>query len=162
MAVNEAMVLLRDVKQFDTGAAEFIVLEVARGASVRELHEAHEDIVPNPIVVNRWRKQYPAFDMVMREAEEAAAQQMAYEVLRIADDGERQAAQARNAMEARKWLAGTLSERFSGRSQGGGSHGVTINADVRLTDEQLMQIAAGKFHAIEGEVLGEEADNDNA
>lgn len=161
MAVNEALVILKDVKEFDVQAAEFIVLEVARGASIRELHEAHEDIVPNPIVVNRWRRNYPAFDMVMKEAEEAAAQGMAYEVLRISDDEDRQAAQARNAMEARKWLAGTLSERFNGKAQTNAG-GVTIQGGIRLSNEQLMQIAAGKFDAIEGEVIDGETDNDNA
>lgn len=151
MAINEALVIFRDVKEISQGAVEFIVLEVAKGASVRDLHECHEDLVPNPIVVNRWRRAYPAFDMLMKEAEEAAAQGMAHEVIGIADDPELQAAQARNAMEARKWLAGTLDGKYgSGGGGGGGSGGgVVINQSVRLTDAQLMAIAAGKMDAIE-------------
>jgi len=151
MAVNEALVLFKDVAEFTPEAAEFIVLEVAKGASVRELHEAYEDRVPNPIVVNRWRKNYPAFDQVMKEAEAACADSMAYEVVRIADDDSRQSAQARNAIEARKWLAGQLDGRFKSGGGHGGHGGVTINVGERLTDEQLEQIAAGGLPVIEGE-----------
>ncbi len=149
MAINEALVILKNVAEFSVSAAEFIVLEVAKGSSVAELHEAYEDIVPNPIVVNRWRKAIPAFDLVMKEAEEAAAEEMAYKVVRIADDEELQAAQARNGMESRKWLAGQLSSRFGAKGGGGVSGGLTINLGQRLTDEQLMEIAQGGLPAIE-------------
>ena len=154
MAVNEALVIFKDAKEFTPEAAECIVLEVAKGTSVAELHEAYDDVVPNPIVVNRWRRNYPAFDQVMKEAEEAAADAMAFEVLRLADDEGKQAAQARNGMEARKWLAGKLSERFgkdSGGQRGVGG-GITINVGERLTDGQLQQIASGALPALEGEV----------
>jgi hypothetical protein len=173
MSLNEALVILRDVREFNVGSAEFIVLEVARGASVKELHEHHPERVPSPLVVNRWRRDVPAFDAVMREAEVAKAEGLADEVIRIADDDERQAAQARNAMEARKWLASKLSEQFDSRNnwQGtGGGSGVRVELGVRLTDEQLMQIAAGKFNGgqrdvdeavlLEGDVVGDALDAD--
>jgi hypothetical protein len=147
MSINEAMVILRDVREFSVGAAEFIALEVASGASVKELHEHHEDLVPSPLVVNRWRKQYPAFDLVMKEAEQAKAETLADEVIEIAKNEDRQAAISGNMIKARQWLAGKLSEDFE--SKKGGS--VVINQNVRLSDDQLMAIAAGGVPALEGE-----------
>ena len=142
MSVTKNMIRLDDAAEFSWGVGEFIALEVAKGASVRRLHEAFPDEVPNPIIVNRWRKRVPAFDLLMREAEEAKAEYLADEILELADDEGRQAAQARNAMEARKWLAGKLSaDRFGsggGQRNGVESHGVNLI----LTDEQLMAIAS--------------------
>lgn len=153
MSVNEAMVILKDVKQFSVGSAEFIVLEVARGASVKELHEHHEDMVPSPLVVNRWRRSVPAFDMLMREAEEAKAQGLADEVVKIAGDEDRQAAISGNMIKARQWLSGQLSEQFRSEKVAGS---VKVDMNVRLTDEQLMAIAQGKYDGkvIEAKALG--------
>jgi cell pole-organizing protein PopZ len=147
MSVNERAVLLKDVREFSVEAAEFIALAVARGESIRDLHENCEEMVPSPLVVNRWRKQYPAFDAVMREAEEAKAQTLADEVIKIADDEERQAAQAGNAIKARQWLAGKLAEKW-GTAPVQAQAPVNITNMVTLSDEQLLAIAGS---AIDGE-----------
>jgi len=147
MSVDQRMVFLKDVREFSVEAAEFIALSVARGESIRDLHESCEDLVPSPLVVNRWRKQYPAFDAVMREAEEAKAQTLADEVIKIADDEERQAAQAGNAIKARQWLAGKLAEKW-GTAPVAQQPAVSITNMVSLTDEQLRVIAGS---AIDGE-----------
>jgi len=155
MSINGAMVILRDVKEFTLETAEFIALEVAMGASVKELHDCHEEMVPSPLVVNRWRKNVPAFDLVMREAEEAKAQGLADEVIGIAADEGRQAAISGNMIKSRQWLAGQLSEGFRNGPQGGAGS-VKVDMNVRLTDEQLMAIAAGKFNAgeaIDGQLV---------
>lgn len=151
MSVNEAMVLLKDVREFSVGAAEFIALEVASGASVKELHENHEEMVPSPLVVNRWRRNVPAFDLLMQEAEQAKAQGLADEVISIAGDEKRQAAVSGNMIKSRQWLSGQLSEQFRNGPSGGGT--VKVDVNVRLTDDQLMQIASEKFNGtiIEGE-----------
>ena len=146
LSVNQSLVILRNVREFSRESAEFIALEVARGGSVAELHEHFEDKVPNPIVVNRWRKEIPQFDLLMREAEAAKAEKLADEVVGIADDTERQAAQAGNAIKARQWMAEKLSQDKFGKSVGATSGvvgGVTVNGNVYLTDEQLMVIAQG-------------------
>lgn len=147
--MNGTLVILKDIREFDPHVAEFIALEVAKGASVSELHEEFEDRVPSPIIVNRWRKQVPQFDLVMREAEECKAQALADQVVRIADDEDRQAAQAANAIKARQWLASKLSEQFTAVPKPTGPQ-VVINNGLALSDEQLMQIAAGAVPAIEG------------
>jgi hypothetical protein len=154
MSVNEAPLLLRDVRRFTPEAGEFIALEVAMGASVKELHEAHEDLVPSPLIVNRWRKDFPAFDLVMQEAELAKAQGLADEVISIAADEERQAAISGNMIKARQWLAGKLSEQFDSGVKVPGGGGVTINANVRLTDEQLMAIAGNAYLEGDSKRLG--------
>jgi len=138
---------LADADEFSAGVGEYIALEVARGASVAELHELYPERVPNPIVVNRWRRRYPAFDVLMGEAEVAVAQKMAWEVVSIADDESRISAQARNAMEARKWLAGKLHERY-GSNPVINTGPVTIQNMVELSDAALMKIAGG---AIDGD-----------
>ena len=147
MSVNQRMILLKDVREFSVEAAEFIALAVARGESIRDLHENCEDLVPSPLVVNRWRKQYPAFDAVMREAEEAKAQTLADEIIKIADDEERQAAQAGNSIKARQWLAGKLAEKW-GTAPVAQPAAVNITNMVQLTDDQLKAIAGS---AIDGE-----------
>lgn len=141
------MIFLKDVREFSVEAAEFIALAVARGESIRDLHENCEELVPSPLVVNRWRKQYPAFDAVMREAEEAKAQTLADEVIKIADDEDRQAAQAGNAIKARQWLAGKLAEKW-GTAPVAQPAAVNITNMVQLTDDQLKAIAGS---AIDGE-----------
>ena len=146
MSVNEAMVLLRDVREFHPGAAEFIALEVASGASIAELHEHHEDMVPSPLIVNRWRRQVPAFDLLMNEAEQAKAQTLADQIIKIAGDEDKQAAISNNMIKARQWL----SEKLSGASAD--ASGMTFNANIRLTDEQLIMIASGGKPALEGEL----------
>ena len=147
MVVNEALVVLQDVAEINREAVELIVLEVSKGTSVRELHECYEDVVPNPIVVNRWRRQYPAFDLLMQEAETAAAESLAFEILKIADDEDRQSAQARNAIDARKWLAGIMDKRFSSGGGAKAGNSITINAGEHISDEKLMEIAAGALAA---------------
>jgi hypothetical protein len=142
------MVFLADAAEFDFGKAEFIAKEVAMGAGVAELHRLYPERIPSPIIVNRWRKRYPAFDLVMLEAEEAKAEMLADETIKIADDDELQAGQAANGIKARQWMAGKLHERFgsSPKSKEGDVH---YHNTVNLTDEQLMAIAGSAY--IEGD-----------
>jgi fructose-specific component phosphotransferase system IIB-like protein len=83
----------------------------------------------------------------MGEAEVAAAQKFAWEVVGIADDEDRQAAQAGNAIKARQWLAGKLHEKY-GAAPVAQQAPVNITNMVTLSDEQLLAIAGS---AIDGE-----------
>ena len=139
MGINDPVIFLKDAVDFDPGVGEFIALEVAMGGSVRELHEVDPERIPSPIVVNRWRRRHPEFDLLMIEAEEAKAEGLVDEILGIADDGERLAAQAGNAIKARQWLAGKLHKRFGeGKERGE----VAMGGIMLMSDEQLMAIAA--------------------
>lgn len=152
LSVNENMIFLSDVEHFTQPMGEFIALEVAKGAGLAELHELHPDRVPNPIIVNRWARKFPAFGVLMEEAEVAAAQGMAYDTVRIAD-GEKHsgktAAEVSNMVKARQWLASKMADKYSNTPPK--ESGVTINGDVVLTDAQLMAIASGGLTALEGE-----------
>lgn len=148
MSLNQNMILMRDVTQFDEGVAEFIALEVAKGNSISELHDCYPDRVPNPIIVNRWRDRVVQFNLLMTEAEMAKAERLVDETIRISDADDRNAASAANAIKSRHWLAGKLSERFAPvpkKPAGAGMVGVI------LTDEQLMAIAAQGLPALPGE-----------
>ena len=144
------MVMLRNVRDFTVESAEFIAIEVAGGATVAELHECHGELVPSVLVVNRWRRKYPAFESLMREAEEAKAEVLAEGIVKIADDPELQSAQARNAIDARKWLAGRLHEKY-GKDVVAPVTGPGVSVNLVVSDEQLMQIAAGGLPALEGD-----------
>ena len=133
--------------QFDQDVADFIVRMVAEGHSVYDLWNGDRESLPHPIVVNRWKKERPAFEREMEEAEAVAAEKMVWDTLKIADDEERAPAQANNAIKTRQWLADKLSKKYEEKGRGGGLH---ITFEGRLTNEQLMQIAAG--NVIEGEL----------
>ena len=149
MSVSQNMVFFEDAAEFTFAVGERIAKEVALGSSLHELHEAYPDVVPNPIIVKRWRERIVAFDMLMGEVEAAKAERLADETIIIADDPDRQAAQANNAIKSRQWLASKLNERYGSTVEKG--KGSELNLNVILTDSQLMQIAAGGLDAIEGE-----------
>jgi hypothetical protein len=136
-----------DTNEFDQEVADYIIRMVSEGRSVYELWKADKSL-PHPIVVNRWKKERPKFQREMEEAEAVAAEKLVWETLAIADDPERAPGQAKNAISTRQWLADKLSKKFEEKGRGGGIH---INFQGRLTNEQLMQIAAG--NVIEGEVV---------
>ena len=149
MSVSEAVIFKEETESYSLEKAKFIALEVATGASLAELHELHPDRIPNPIVVNRWRKRFPAFDVLMGEAEVCAAQKWAWETVKIADDEDLLAAQAGNAIKARQWLAGKLHEAY-GAAQKAATTVHVHNNSLALSDEQLLEIAGGAY--IEGEL----------
>ena len=131
--------------EFNQEVADFIILQVAEGRSVFQLWKEDKSL-PHPIVVNRWKKERPAFDREMEEAEAVAAEKMVWETLDIADDAEAHPSQAKNAITTRQWLADKLSKKYEEKKGGG----ININFEGRLTNDQLMQIAAG--NVIEGEL----------
>lgn len=152
MSVSENQIFLQETEDFTPGIGEFIALEVATGAGLAELHEAYPEKVPNPIVVNRWRSRYPGFDVLMGEAEVAAAQKFAWDVVKIADDKNVQAAQANNRIKARQWLAGKLHERY-----GAGKPEVSVTLTqpaVQLTRDQLLEIAGSAYKKDVGVIPG--------
>lgn len=141
-----ASMILRDKREFDQDVADFIVLAVADGRSVHELWKGSPDVIPHPIIINRWKQERPQFKKDLEDAEAVAAEKMVWETLAIADDVEAHPSQAKNAISTRQWLADKLNKKYE-EKRGGGVH---IKFEGRLTNEQLMQIAAGDV--IEGEL----------
>ena len=152
MSVNEAVIFLADASEFSHATGEFIAKAVAQGDSVSDLHAAY-DHVPSPIIVNRWRRRVPAFDLLMKEAEQAKAELLADGIIKIADNKELMPGQQNNAIKARQWLASKLHERYGSGEKTDGPR--DVNLSLQLTDEQLMAIASGGLTApdvIEGEL----------
>lgn len=118
---------------------EWIAGRVADGASLGELRRAFPDSVPPPAVVQSWRDTVPAFGTIMDAADRARADALAHETVAIAD-GPRQAARARNAIQARQWLAERLDRaRFGPRV--GVDHGrATVEHVHTLSDAALVAI----------------------
>lgn len=98
--------------------AQWIAQEHSLGDSLQALHEAHPEVVPAPLIVARWRREFPAFDLVMREAEKARAAKLAEEVLTVSDNTRLPAAKTANKIRARQWLAAKLDPARFGKQEG--------------------------------------------
>ncbi len=101
--------VVHDPRQYDYNTAQWIAQEHAKGDTLLALHEAHEDTVPAPLIITRWRREFPAFDFLMIEAEAVRADVLVDQTLVIADSDARTAGAARNSIQSRQWLAARLS-----------------------------------------------------
>lgn len=133
--------------------AEWIASEHASGDSIAQLCRAHADTIPGPLVIRRWRRDYPAFDLIMREAEKARAEILADETIAIADDEGRIPAQARLAVSSRQWLAGRLDRDRYGAIAVSGPQVAAATDHGDMSDDDLQAIirAGMRASAIEGE-----------
>lgn len=138
--------ILRNKREFDQDVADFIVVSIADGISIHELWKGNPETIPHPIIVNRWKQERPQFKKDYEEAEAVAAEKMVWDTLAISDDKDAHPSQAKNAITTRQWLADKLNKKYE-QKHGGGVH---IKFEGRLTNDQLMQIAAGDV--IEGEL----------
>ena len=123
-----------------------IATEYSRGVSIKELHDICPDIVPSPYVLHRWRAVYPPFDRMMLDAESAMAHDAVSELVAVADDGSRSAADNSNRIRARALYAEKMdSARFGSRTVVDHSMttNITIESAARLPDEVLAEIAMG-------------------
>ncbi len=102
--------MVEDPRAYDFQSASWIAQEHATGATLLALHESHPDAVPAPMIVQRWRREFPAFDVLMAEAEHARADVLVDATLGIADSDKRTAGAARNSIQARQWMAGKLNQ----------------------------------------------------
>lgn len=148
-----------DPARYTFDHASWIAQEHATGTSLQQLHEAHPDEVPSPAIIRRWRREFPAFDLVMVEAEETRADVLADATITVADDKTITAAQARNRIQSRQWLASRLNRAKYGSTP---KTVIPLNPDsgkplrkmATYSDEDLQEIiSAGlKATSIEGEV----------
>lgn len=152
--------LARDPRQYTFEVGEWLAVEHSKGDSVATIHQAHPDRIPAPIYITRWRKEFPAFDLLMTEAEQARAEVLADQTLEVADDKERNAASAGNAIKARQWLAARLNRGRFGTHKTTESkhlhdHSGTVNhrTYAAYSDEDLQAIIRGEAVVIEGEAV---------
>ena len=138
-------ILADNNRDFSENLACVIVIEVSMGAAVHTLHNEYPDRVPNPIIINRWRREVPQFDMLMQEAEMSKAQMYADETIGISDDTKLKASERNVRIKARQWYAGKMAGAFKDEEGG-----IKVDATIRLSDEQLMAIASQGRPLLEG------------
>ena len=100
--------IVNDARRYDFNTAAWIAQEYALGDGLLLLHNSHPEIVPSPVVVKRWRREFPAFDILMVEAEHARAEVYVDQTLVIADSDARTAGAARNSIQSRQWAAARM------------------------------------------------------
>ncbi len=150
--------LVQDPRAYDFQSALWIAQEHATGAALLVLHECHPDTVPAPMIIARWRREFPAFNLLMIEAEHARADVMVDDTLTIADSDKRTAGAARNSIQARQWAAAKLNQDRYGQKR---TVDATITHDGTVkhesmsvySDEDLQAIirAGMRESALEGE-----------
>jgi hypothetical protein len=134
--------------------AEWIAFEHAGGDSLAMLQRAHPEKVPSALVIKRWRRDYPAFNLMMVEAEHARAEVLADETISISDNPDIKAGRIGHQVRARQWLASKLHTAKYGNQQAiTTTHkGEDSNEAVYSDDELQAIIRAGmKANSIEGE-----------
>jgi hypothetical protein len=156
--------LVRDPREYDFQMASWIAQEHAQGDTLLQLHQAHPDLVPAPMTVKRWRREFPAFDLLMIEAEHARADVLVDETFDIADGkGEhkdRTAGAARNSIQARQWAASRLNAgRYGSKQtvQGTIDHSGTVKHESMsaYSDEDLQAIIRAGIKAETDTIEGE-------
>jgi hypothetical protein len=153
MSTDNALVLApRNLGRFTPEAGEAVARLFALGHSLREIWQSSPDQYPEPMFVTRWRREYPAFDALMREAEAARAVDLAEAAIKMADDPGVSPARARVAVSARQWYAEKLDpKRMGARTTLAGdleSPVAVMNGDLTQVDEAtLLAIIAGRLPA---------------
>jgi hypothetical protein len=119
--------------------------EHGRLMSLSQLHRADPSWFPPPWVLINWRETIPRFRLLMEQAERTRAFVMMEEAIEIADDTTRQAAQARNAMDARMRMAEAIDRRRFGKGQAGEpiENESPSDALAAMSREQLLAVAQG-------------------
>ena len=86
---------------------EHVAKLYSEGWPLYKISEGFE-FVPSPMVLHRWRHEFPVFASLMADAASVRAERLVEECLEIADDENRGAAAARNAIGVRERLADRL------------------------------------------------------
>jgi hypothetical protein len=120
---------------YNAQIAERICTEIAAGRPVFAI--CQEDWCPSEFTVYRWLREYEEFSQAYAHARELQQERFAAEVVTIADSV-KDAALARNMMDARKWYAGKVSPKKWGDK-------IEVDAKVEVTNaptENLMAFLA--------------------
>jgi hypothetical protein len=149
MSTDDRVLPALDPRAYDPLRGEWIAQRYASGepgTGLSDLHRADPDAVPSPMVIRRWRSTFPAFDQLMTEAARERAEALVEAALPIADDANRNAAQAKNAIAVRFRMAEALAPEIFGSGAKAKSPGEedVMRLAGRLTDAQLLRIMAGE------------------
>jgi hypothetical protein len=123
--------------------AERICDEIVAGKPMYLICE--EEWCPSEFTVYRWLREYEEFSQAYAHARELQQERFAAEIVTIADTV-KDAAVARNMMEARKWYAGKISPKKWGDK-------VEIDAKVQVnspTENLMAFLAMAETHGKKG------------
>ena len=140
------------------GARSGWVYTEALGSSIAELYGEsptgglagmrafNPDNIPPPAIVNAWRRQFPAFGIMMREAERVRAEMLIEQTIVIADTGIGREARLALQIATRQHLAGKLDVSRYGKGDAAGVP-AALGHDAQpvafeLDDATLASIAA--------------------
>lgn len=93
----------------------------AQAGGLWGLHYALPDRVPPPGIVKAWMRQFPAFGLLMREAEKLRAERLIEEAVIIADTAAGQPARIAVRVAVRQYLAERLDRARWGAAGAGGN-----------------------------------------
>lgn len=82
------------------------------------------DRIPPVAIIHAWRRQHPAFGMMMREAEKVRAELLIEQTIVIADTGHGQAPRLALQIATRQHLAGKLDGARFGKGESGSAPGL--------------------------------------
>lgn len=144
--------------QYTPALGQAIAEQYAESAAggLWELRALAPDRIPPPAIVRAWCRQFPAFGLLMKEAEKIRAEQFAEQSVVIADTMPMNTPPARVALmvSARQHLAGKLDPARYGKEGATNGHLPALSGDqptaIDMDDNTLLRIAAG--------ALGEQAD----
>lgn len=109
------------------------------------------EFVPSPMVLHRWRREFPVFGALMDDAAAVRAERLVEETLAIADDETRSAAHARNAIGVRERMADRIAGRPAPGSTNTGSGVDDVDSIEDATTEQLFALLNARLPVIEGQ-----------
>lgn len=105
------------------------------------------DVIPPATVIHAWKRQYPAFGLMMREAEKVRAERLVEQCLVIADTGIGQTPRLALQVAVRQAMAGQLDPARFGKGAGSGGAPAQLASDpqpvaLEMDDATLASIAA--------------------
>jgi hypothetical protein len=109
------------------------------------LHALCPDRIPPPAIVIAWKRQFPAFGLLMREADKVRAERLVEQTIVIADTGQGPAPRIALQIAARQYMAEKLDgPRYGKSGQAPGAAVLPSNAQplaLDCSDETLAAIA---------------------
>ena len=133
--------------------AASIAQHLAEGVSLPEQAAAWPDLVPPTTVLAAWKRERPAFALLLRQAEQVRAELLVEQALQLADKAPGAAPRVALMVAQRMAMAERMDRQRWGRS-GSDSGGVAaLAADAQpvaaeLTDAQLAAIAASGVESV--------------
>lgn len=120
---------------------------------------ANPDEIPPPTVLSAWKRQYPAFGLMMREAEKVRAERLMEQTIVIADTEAGSPARLSLRIDTRTRMAERLDRARFGSGAGSGTTPALLAHEAQptaceLTDDMLAALAMAGTSDVSGGASG--------